>query len=153
MVCLGWKKYLEMQSVFWEKKLWILRSNRRKKVVGVRRGNTHKSKLFWTRNPWLNIKMGQMGVFDGVMKNNREGRWARILSHQKPQTVLTEGIESFFSNSVKKSNSGWILHQIDSKKWIISICLSSNSYIKVLIDCTVLPVIITLTFHQSCSRT
>ena len=49
---------------------------------------------------------GQMGVFDGVMKNNREGRWARILSHQKPQTVLTEGIESFFSNSVKKSNSG-----------------------------------------------
>ena len=101
MVCLGWKKYLEMQSLFWEKKLWILRSNRRKKVVGVRRGNTHKSKLFWTRNPWLNIKMGQMGVFDGVMKNNREGRWARILSHQKPQNVLTEGIESFFSNSVK----------------------------------------------------
>ena len=36
--------------------------------------------------------MGQMGVFDGVMKNNREGRWARILSHQKPQNVLTEGI-------------------------------------------------------------
>ena len=59
--------------------------------------------------------MGQMGVFDGVMKNNREGRWARILSHQKPQNVLTEGIESFFSNSVKKSNSGWILHQIDLK--------------------------------------
>ena len=45
--------------------------------------------------------MGQMGVFDGVMKNNREGRWARILSHQKSQNVLTEGIESFFSNSVK----------------------------------------------------
>ena len=45
-----------------------------KEVEDLRARHTHKSKLFRTRNPGLNIKMGQMGLFDRVLKN-RVGGW------------------------------------------------------------------------------